>query len=666
MPGLAPQRQVRRRLSARSLLPGRWPGRRHRAAGHRSRQAAVRRRARQRAAVFGQPGQHGRVLRAARARRHRAGHGAEPGRPPDARQPGQLLGQAATTSSTTASILQSELIDYDRVARLGPRAQAEADRRRRLGLFAHHRLAALPRDRRQRRRAVHGRHRPHRRPGRGGRASQPGAVRRRRDDHDPQEPARPARRADPVASKRSPRTSIAVSSPASRVARTWRPSPPRQSAFSRRSSPSSATTSSRWSTTLGRWPTACVRGGMQLVSGGTDNHLLVVKLLDRDYSGKALARALESAGIITSMSTVPGETRKPAVTSGVRFGTPGDHHARRQRKPHAARRAGHQHDRREPGRRGCHRAICGPKSKPSRASWRRSCKSMRGLLALLLLNLVAAALAASGAMAQAGQPEVVVGEIKGIINPVMAGYVDRVISDAEQIERAGRRLLHGHARRPVRRDARHQPAHPGFASPGHRLRRARRSARGSAGVYISYAAHLVGMAPATNIGSATPVAEDSNGGEAQMSPEMKAKVTNDAVAGIRALAEQRGRDPDFAERAVREGANLQASEALKSQRRQLHRRRSARPAAAGGRRARPRVDRRRHAAHGRRRDSARRHVGARVVPADDHQPDDRLHPAQHGQPGAAARAVQPGLGLSWRHRRHLPAAGVLSPWAPCR
>jgi glycine hydroxymethyltransferase len=63
-------------------------------------------------------------------------------------------------------------------------------------------------------------------------------------------------------------------------------------------------------------------GGLQIVSGGTDNHLLVVKLLDRDYSGKAFARALEGAGIITSMSTVPGETRRPAVTSGVRFGTP--------------------------------------------------------------------------------------------------------------------------------------------------------------------------------------------------------------------------------------------------------------------------------------------------------------------------------------------------------
>jgi glycine hydroxymethyltransferase len=61
---------------------------------------------------------------------------------------------------------------------------------------------------------------------------------------------------------------------------------------------------------------------MKVVSGGTDNHLLIVKLLDRTYSGKTLARALEATGIITSMSTVPGETRRPAVTSGVRFGTP--------------------------------------------------------------------------------------------------------------------------------------------------------------------------------------------------------------------------------------------------------------------------------------------------------------------------------------------------------
>jgi membrane-bound serine protease (ClpP class) len=189
---------------------------------------------------------------------------------------------------------------------------------------------------------------------------------------------------------------------------------------------------------------------------------------------------------------------------------------------------------------------------------------MRGLLALLLLNLVAAALVASTAAAQSDQPQVVVGEIKGIINPVMAAYVDRVVGDAERSNAAAVVFYMdtpgglSDAMRDInlRILAARVPVMIYVAPDGARA--------GSAGVYISYAAHLVGMAPATNIGSATPVAFDTNGGEAQMSPEMKNKVTNDAVAGIRALAEQRGRDPDFAERAVREGANLQASEALKA------------------------------------------------------------------------------------------------------
>ena len=56
---------------------------------------------------------------AARARRHRAGHGARPGRPPDPRLEGELLGQAATTSSATASTRETERIDYRRGARAG-------------------------------------------------------------------------------------------------------------------------------------------------------------------------------------------------------------------------------------------------------------------------------------------------------------------------------------------------------------------------------------------------------------------------------------------------------------------------------------------------------------------------------------------------------------------
>jgi glycine hydroxymethyltransferase len=61
--------------------------------------------------------------------------------------------------------------------------------------------------------------------------------------------------------------------------------------------------------------------GFKLWSGGTDNHLLVVELTDRDYTGAQLAEALELAGIITSKSTIPGDTRSPRQTSGVRFGT---------------------------------------------------------------------------------------------------------------------------------------------------------------------------------------------------------------------------------------------------------------------------------------------------------------------------------------------------------
>jgi membrane-bound serine protease (ClpP class) len=184
-------------------------------------------------------------------------------------------------------------------------------------------------------------------------------------------------------------------------------------------------------------------------------------------------------------------------------------------------------------------------------------------LALLLLSLLAAVYA-TGAFAQADKPEIVVGEIKGIINPVMAGYVDRVVSEAERSNAAAvvfymdtpGGLSEAMREINLRILASRVPVLVYVGPDGARA--------GSAGVYISYAAHLVAMAPATNIGSATPVAMDTNGGEAQMSPEMKNKVTNDAVAGIRALAEQRGRDPDFAERAVREGANLQASEALKA------------------------------------------------------------------------------------------------------
>ncbi len=105
----------------------------------------------------------------------------------------------------------------------------------------------------------------------------------------------------------------------------------------------------------------------------------------------------------------------------------------------------------------------------------------------------------------------------------------------------------------------------------------------SAGTYILYASHIAAMAPATNLGSATPV---QIGGEPESpkpagdeKPEvqkpgeepkpavtpgnaMERKVVNDAVAYLRGLAQLRGRNIEWAEKAVREGANLPANDAL--------------------------------------------------------------------------------------------------------
>ncbi len=67
---------------------------------------------------------------------------------------------------------------------------------------------------------------------------------------------------------------------------------------------------------------ALMERGVKLVSGGTDNHLLLIDLRDENVTGKELEARLDSVHITANKNTVPGETRSPFVTSGVRLGTP--------------------------------------------------------------------------------------------------------------------------------------------------------------------------------------------------------------------------------------------------------------------------------------------------------------------------------------------------------
>ena len=65
--------------------------------------------------------------------------------------------------------------------------------------------------------------------------------------------------------------------------------------------------------------TAC---GLRLVSGGTDNHLMLVDLRPLGLTGKVAANILEEAGIVLNKNTVPYDPKPPAICSGIRLGTP--------------------------------------------------------------------------------------------------------------------------------------------------------------------------------------------------------------------------------------------------------------------------------------------------------------------------------------------------------
>ena len=306
-------------------------------AGHRPGQGAVRRRARQRAAPLGRQRQHGRLPRAARARRHRARAAASTtaATSPTARR--STPAACSTTSWPTASTPSDERIDFDQVRDARARAPAEDDRRRRHRLPAHHRPRAVPRDRRRGRRAVHVRRRPHRRAHRRRRAPEPGAA------TPTSSRSRPTRRCAARAAAASCRTASTPTAidkavfPGCRAARSSTSSPAKAVAFREAAHPSFkdyAAPDRR--ATPRRSPRRSAGEGFRLVSGGTDNHLMLVDLRAvrrRAHRQGGPGRARPRPASRCNKNTIPDDPRSPFVTSGLRIGTAVGHHRRAWAEP---------------------------------------------------------------------------------------------------------------------------------------------------------------------------------------------------------------------------------------------------------------------------------------------------------------------------------------------
>ncbi len=175
------------------------------------------------------------------------------------------------------------------------------------------------------------------------------------------------------------------------------------------------------------------------------------------------------------------------------------------------------------------------------------------------LAVLAAGVTSSTPVSGGTSGEVVVATYEGIINPVAAEYLHDALASAQEssahafiikldtpggLDTSMRLIVKDVTSATI-------PVIVFVAPSGGRA--------ASAGVFITMAAHIAAMAPGTNMGAAHPVA--MGGGE--MDTTMKEKVENDAVAYIKTIAEQRGRNVAWAEDAVRKSVSATEQEALK-------------------------------------------------------------------------------------------------------
>jgi membrane-bound serine protease (ClpP class) len=173
------------------------------------------------------------------------------------------------------------------------------------------------------------------------------------------------------------------------------------------------------------------------------------------------------------------------------------------------------------------------------------------LLPLIIIAVLSAIVSAQGDF-------IYLLKVDGIINPASAGYIVKGIDKAEQegascmvIQMDTPGGLMDSMRDIVKRILSARVPIIVYVAPSG-------SRAGSAGVFITLAAHVAAMAPGTNIGAAHPVQM----GEKEISKEMEAKILNDTVAYIRTIAKQRGKNEDWAEKAVTESVSAQEDEAL--------------------------------------------------------------------------------------------------------
>ena len=181
------------------------------------------------------------------------------------------------------------------------------------------------------------------------------------------------------------------------------------------------------------------------------------------------------------------------------------------------------------------------------------------LLALAAVLLLLGATSATTTAPAPDKPVLDVLTIDGAIQPISAQVIVQAIGRAERDKREALVIqldtpggLDASMRDIIKRILVSEVPVVVFVAPAG-------SRAASAGTFIAYAAHVSAMSPGTSIGAATPV----NLGGGGMDSTMAHKVRNDAVSYIRSLAAQRGRNADWAEKAVREGGSLPEDEALK-------------------------------------------------------------------------------------------------------